>query len=102
MRTNCPTVAEKPERKALKGYNSSKRQYDLVAPDIHTTEFSSKKFHCSFCHVFLNLGFLCRGVGKDIRSSPAKTQYANCRLPAMTRKAMKVSMSFVRCGVVFW
>ena len=50
VRTNCPTVAEKPERKALNGYTSNKKVSEvcseLVWISLRTLGINYSSSHC--------------------------------------------------------
>lgn len=87
VRTNWPTVALKPARKALKGYCSVShvpaRNFAMVPG----------KFSCD--------GKGGRGGGRERTKFPASTQHTNCNPPTTIRNAMNTSSNLTRCGVSF-
>lgn len=92
VRTNWPTVAEKPERNALKGCGGislSARRSFLQTPQVQLLVNQ---------HLLHLPSPIDRKTGV-LTKLPAITQYANCNTPTAIKKTRKASSSLTRCGV---
>ena len=119
--TNCPTVALKPDRKALKGCFAC--QHSLSEPHpffSHAVRCPDPRLvlslvACLISRILLRLssqpqkspcwyekadhGNRKKKEKDKLTKFPPKTAYRNCNAPTTTKNPMNVSISFTRCGV---